>query len=125
MLVLGIETATPQTSVAIGSEQGVVASALVSRAALDGPQNKSGARYNEWLMPAIRFCLEGAGIGFRNIGGVAVSLGPGLYTGMRVGVSRLPLRIQFTRQFAFGLRTLGEIQDLQLLPLVGFVPARR
>jgi tRNA threonylcarbamoyladenosine biosynthesis protein TsaB len=85
--VLGIETATPQTSVAIGSEQGVVASALVSRAALDGPQHKSGAIYNEWLMPAIRFCLEGAGIGFRNIGGVAVSLGPGLYTGMRVGVA--------------------------------------
>ena len=77
MLVLGIETSTPQTSVAIGSEQGVIASALVSR----------GASHNEFLLPAVRFCLEQVGLGFRNLGGIAVSLGPGLYTGMRVGVA--------------------------------------
>ncbi|MDQ3963310.1 MAG: tRNA (adenosine(37)-N6)-threonylcarbamoyltransferase complex dimerization subunit type 1 TsaB [Actinomycetota bacterium] len=77
MLVLGVETSTPQASVAIGSEQGIVASALVSR----------GASYNEFLLPAVRFCLDQAGLGYRNIGGVAVSLGPGLYSGMRVGVA--------------------------------------
>ena len=77
MLVLGIETSTPQASVAIGSEQGVVASALVSR----------GASYNEFLLPAIRFCLDQAGIGYRNIGAVAVDVGPGLFAGMRVGVA--------------------------------------
>ena len=77
MLVLGIETSTPQASVAIGSEQGVIASALVSR----------GASYNEFLLPAIRFCLDEAGLDFNNIGGVAVTLGPGLFTGMRVGVA--------------------------------------
>lgn len=77
MLILGIETSTPQASVAIGSEQGVVASALVSR----------GASYNEFLLPAIRFCLEEAGLGYRNLGGIAVGLGPGLFTGMRVGVA--------------------------------------
>ena len=48
MLVLGIETSTPQASVAIGSEQGIVASALIAR----------GASYNEFLLPAIRFCLD-------------------------------------------------------------------
>lgn len=77
MLVLGIETSTPQASVAIGSEQGVVAGAMVSR----------GKSYNEFLLPAICFCLQEAGLNFRNLGGVAVSLGPGLYTGMRVGVA--------------------------------------
>ena len=77
MLVLGIETSTPQASVAIGSEQGIVASAGISR----------GASYNEFLLPAIRFCLDQARLGYRNIGGVAVSLGPGLFTGMRVGVA--------------------------------------
>lgn len=88
MLVLGIETSTPQTSVAIGSEQGVIASALVSRGmSSGGPLKKTGASYNEFLLPGIRFCLEEAGLGFRNIGGVAVSLGPGLYTGMRVGLA--------------------------------------
>ena len=77
MLVLGIETSTPQASVAIGSEQGVVASALVSR----------GANYNEFLLPAIHFCLDQAGLGYRNIGAVAVDVGPGLFAGMRVGVA--------------------------------------
>lgn len=77
MLVLGIETSTPQASVAIGSEQGVIASAMVSR----------GASYNEFLLPAIRFCLNEAGLDYANLGGVAVSLGPGLFTGMRVGVA--------------------------------------
>src|SRR5918999_3428843 len=77
MLVLGIETSTPLAGVAIGSEQGIVASATVSR----------GAGYNEFLLPAIRFCLTEAGLGYRNVGGIAVSLGPGLFTGMRVGVA--------------------------------------
>jgi tRNA threonylcarbamoyladenosine biosynthesis protein TsaB len=77
MLLLGIETSTPQGSVAIGSEQGLIASTLVSR----------GVSHNEFLMPAIRFCMDQTGVGFRNIGGVAVGLGPGLYTGMRVGVA--------------------------------------
>ena len=77
MLVLGVETSTPQASVAIGSEQGVIASALVAR----------GATYNEFLLPAVRFCLDQTGLGWRDLTGVAVSLGPGLYTGMRVGVS--------------------------------------
>jgi tRNA threonylcarbamoyladenosine biosynthesis protein TsaB len=77
MLVLGIETSTPQASVAIGSEQGVIASALVSR----------GPGYSEFLLPAIRFCLDQVQLDFRNLGGVAVSLGPGLFTGMRTGVA--------------------------------------
>jgi tRNA threonylcarbamoyladenosine biosynthesis protein TsaB len=77
MLVLGIETSTPQVSVAIGSEQGLIASAMVSR----------GANTNEFLLPAISFCLEESGLGYGNLGGVAIGLGPGLFTGMRVGVA--------------------------------------
>ncbi len=46
-----------------------------------------GARTDQFLLPAIRFCLDEAGLGYRNLGGIAVSLGPGLFTGMRVGVS--------------------------------------
>lgn len=77
MLVLGIETSTPEASVAIGSEQGIVASAVVAR----------GASHSEFLLPAISFCLDQSGLGFRNLGGLAVGLGPGLFTGMRVGVA--------------------------------------
>lgn len=77
MLVLGIETSTPQASIAIGSEQGLIASSTISR----------GPSHTEFLLPAIRYCLDQVGLSFRNLGGLAVSLGPGLFTGMRVGVA--------------------------------------
>ncbi|MDQ4024783.1 MAG: tRNA (adenosine(37)-N6)-threonylcarbamoyltransferase complex dimerization subunit type 1 TsaB [Actinomycetota bacterium] len=96
MLVLGIECSTPQASVAIGSEQGVVASALVSR----------GATHNEFLLPAIRFCLEETGLGYRNLGGVAVSLGPGLFSGMRVGVATAKALAQTLSVPIIGLASL-------------------
>ncbi len=96
MLVLGIESSTPQASVAIGSEQGMVASALVSR----------GASYSEFLLPAVRFCLDQSGLNYRNIGGVAVSLGPGLFTGMRVGVATAKALAQVLSVPIVGLASL-------------------
>ncbi|MDQ3783588.1 MAG: tRNA (adenosine(37)-N6)-threonylcarbamoyltransferase complex dimerization subunit type 1 TsaB [Actinomycetota bacterium] len=77
MLVLGIETSTRQASVSIGSGEGVVASALVARR----------PNYVEFLLPAIEFCLDGAGLVYNDVEGIAVSRGPGLLTGLRVGVA--------------------------------------
>ncbi|MGH2706604.1 MAG: tRNA (adenosine(37)-N6)-threonylcarbamoyltransferase complex dimerization subunit type 1 TsaB [Actinomycetota bacterium] len=77
MLVLGIETSTPQTSVTIGSEQGIIGSCQISR----------GASHAEFLLPAVEFLLQHAGLSYRNLSGVAVGLGPGLFTGMRIGVT--------------------------------------
>jgi tRNA threonylcarbamoyladenosine biosynthesis protein TsaB len=76
VLVLGIETATTACSVAIGGEQGIVASALATR-----------RRHDEYLMPAIDFLFREAGIEREQLTGVAADLGPGLFTGMRVGVA--------------------------------------
>lgn len=77
MLVLGIETSTPQASVTIGSEQGIIGSCLVSR----------GASHGSFLLPAIEFLMRQADLSYRNISAVAVGLGPGLFTGMRVGIT--------------------------------------
>lgn len=77
MLVLGIETSTPQASVTIGSEQGIIGSCLISR----------GASHGEFLLPAVEFLLHQAGLSYRNLGAIAVGLGPGLFTGMRVGIA--------------------------------------
>ena len=77
MLVLGLETSTPRSSVALVDEGGVVASASLGR-----PR-----RHGEFVAPAIRFCLEQAGVGLDRVAGVAVGLGPGLYTGLRVGIA--------------------------------------
>lgn len=77
MLVLGIETSTPQASVTIGSEQGIIGSCTISR----------GAAYGEFLLPAVEFLMRQSGLTYRQLSAVAIGLGPGLFTGMRVGVA--------------------------------------
>ena len=77
MYILGLETSTSQSSVAIVDPERVVASA-----SLGVPR-----RHGEFVAPAIRFCLDQAGIGADRITGVAVGLGPGLFTGLRVGIA--------------------------------------
>lgn len=77
MLVLGIETSTPAASVTIGSEQGIIGSCLVSR----------GASHGTFILPAVEFLMKEADLSYRNLSAIAVGLGPGLFTGMRVGVA--------------------------------------
>lgn len=77
MLILGIETSTPRSSVALSDETSVVASA-----SLGVPQ-----RHGEFLAPAIAFCLQQAGAAAADVTGVTVGLGPGLFTGLRVGIA--------------------------------------
>lgn len=77
MLVLGIEASTARSSVALVRGEMVVASASLGVA----------RRHGEFLTPAVRFCLDQAGLGVGDIHGVAVGLGPGLFTGLRVGIA--------------------------------------
>jgi tRNA threonylcarbamoyladenosine biosynthesis protein TsaB len=75
VIVLGIETSTPQTSVALGTEQGVTASMQLA----------SKARQDQ-VVPMIERLLGWSGMELSHVGGIAVGLGPGLFTGLRVGV---------------------------------------
>jgi tRNA threonylcarbamoyladenosine biosynthesis protein TsaB len=77
VLILGIDTATAQVSCAIGGHEGVLGSTVSSR----------GRRHAETLTPAIEFTCRQARVELTEIGVVAVDLGPGLYTGLRVGVA--------------------------------------
>jgi tRNA threonylcarbamoyladenosine biosynthesis protein TsaB len=77
MLILGIETATERVSVAVGGHEGVIGLFEVTR----------GRRHAETLVPAIEFTLRQADIGLDEISVVAVDVGPGLFTGMRVGLA--------------------------------------
>ncbi len=77
MLILGIESATARVGCAIGGHEGVIASAHSAR----------GRRHAEALAPQIRFVSEQADVRLDEIGLVAVDVGPGLYTGLRVGVT--------------------------------------
>lgn len=87
MLILGIETATVQAGCAIGGHEGVLASA----------HSAKGKRHAENLTPAIEFICQQAQIELSEIGLVAVDIGPGLFTGLRVGVAT-------AKAIAFALR---------------------
>lgn len=77
MLTLGIETATERVSVALGDHDGVLALFEVTR----------GRRHAETLTPAIEFVCRQADVKIDEIAVVAVDVGPGLFTGMRVGIA--------------------------------------
>lgn len=96
MLVLGIDTATTRSSVALATQQGLVASAALGR----------GRAHGEFIAPAVEFCLQQAGVGIGAVSGVAVTLGPGLYTGMRVGLASAQALAHARRLPVVGLASL-------------------
>lgn len=77
MLILGIESATAQVGCAIGGHEGVLASS----------HSAQRRRHAESLAPQIEFSLKQARITIDEISVVAVDIGPGLFTGLRVGIA--------------------------------------
>lgn len=75
--MLGIESATAQVGVAVGGHDGVLASA----------HSACDRRHAENLTPQIEFVCRQAGISVQEIAVVAVDVGPGLFTGLRVGIA--------------------------------------
>jgi len=75
--VLGIDTATAVTSVAVGSETGACAAVAV----------RHERAHAEVLAPSVRWVLDRAEVEPGSLGGIAVGIGPGLFTGLRVGVA--------------------------------------
>ena len=96
MIVLGIDTATQQAGCALGGAEGVLASFHVAR----------GRRHAETLVPAIRFTCNQAGVRLREVSVVAVDVGPGLFTGLRVGVATAKALAQGLRVPVVGLSSL-------------------
>jgi tRNA threonylcarbamoyladenosine biosynthesis protein TsaB len=75
--LLAIDTATDACSVAVLAD-GVIAahrSVLMARG------------HAEALMPMVVETLEAAGLGFADLGAVGVTVGPGAFTGLRIGLS--------------------------------------
>jgi tRNA threonylcarbamoyladenosine biosynthesis protein TsaB len=75
--LLAIDTATPQVSVAVWRDGGLVA---VMRA-------EEGRRHTEILAPAIQAVTAEAGVALADLDAIAVDVGPGLFTGLRVGLA--------------------------------------
>ena len=76
VLVVGFDTATPAVSVALYDGERVVSEASAA----------DGRRHGELLTPMIAKVLSDAGASRADLTAVAVGVGPGPYTGLRVGV---------------------------------------
>ena len=76
MLLLGLDTATPAVTVAL-HDGGQPLAQLVT---------VDAHRHAELLAPSIAKVIADAGVSQRDLTGIAVGVGPGPYTGLRVGV---------------------------------------
>ena len=103
MLILGLESATAQVGCAIGGHEGVLGLHEIMR----------GRRHAETLVPAIEFLCRQADIELDEFGCIAVDVGPGLFTGMRVGISTGKALAQALRLPMIGVSSL----DLLAFPL--------
>ena len=80
MLVLALDTATPTLVAGIARWSAEGAEVLAERAV------PSGTKHAELLTPAIRAALADAGVTLADVGAVVTGLGPGPFTGLRVGI---------------------------------------
>ncbi|MEW6258744.1 MAG: tRNA (adenosine(37)-N6)-threonylcarbamoyltransferase complex dimerization subunit type 1 TsaB [Thermodesulfobacteriota bacterium] len=77
MIVLGVDTATPACSVAVGNETGVLFEELTTVA----------ETHSRHLLRLVRQVCASAGIDIEAVDGYAVTGGPGSFTGLRIGIS--------------------------------------
>jgi tRNA threonylcarbamoyl adenosine modification protein YeaZ len=81
VLVLALDTATPTLVVGVARWSADGATEVLAERAVE-----SGNRHAELLTPTIRDVLADAGIAMAELAAVVTGLGPGPYTGLRVGV---------------------------------------
>ena len=117
MTLLGFDTSTAATSVAVlrGDGQGFEQLPPVGRL-YERPGHAAE------LMPAVRDVMEEAGVGFGDLEAIAVGVGPGTFTGLRIGLAtaralakavRLPVRA--VSSLAALAEPLGERYRLPLI----------
>ncbi len=81
MIVLGFDTATAATAVALRLADGTTAQAR------DDPEAGEHPGHATRLLEMARELLEAAGIAWSELDRIAVGVGPGTFTGLRVGVA--------------------------------------
>lgn len=110
MLALAIDTSGDVAGVALGTEETLIAE-LYFRHKMDLLRR---------LMPNVRSIILDAGLNASDIDGVVLSLGPGSFTGLRIGASAAKSLAYALGKPIVGLHTLDVIAR-GLLPYNGFV----
>ena len=98
MIVLGIETSTSQTSVALGDDVGILSSASLT-----------GRARQDQVVPVLEHLLRWSALELASVSGVAVGLGPGLFTGLRVGIEAGKSLAQVLRVPMIGISSLDAL----------------
>jgi tRNA threonylcarbamoyl adenosine modification protein YeaZ len=80
VLVLALDTATPTLVAGVARRTDGAVEVLAERGV------PSGNRHAELLVPAVREALAAAGVALADVDAVVTGLGPGPFTGLRVGV---------------------------------------
>ena len=117
-MILGIETAVEHVGVALGDHSrlhGLVAVA-------------SDRRHAESLTPMIQFLMQQVGIEMVDLSAIAVDVGPGLFTGMRVGIATahtMAWALDLPVVPVCSLDVLAMNADWSDLPVVAALDARR
>jgi tRNA threonylcarbamoyladenosine biosynthesis protein TsaB len=95
MIIVGIETSTPHTSVAIGTQLEIIGEVAIA-----------GKARQESVAPALEQLLRWTALELSQVEGVAVGVGPGLFTGLRVGVQTAKTLAHVLRVPIVGLGSL-------------------
>ena len=77
MIVLGVDTSTARLSVALVDDKKILAAS----------RSTSILKHSSLLMPSIESVLKRGGLSLKDVDLFAVGLGPGSFTGLRVGVT--------------------------------------
>jgi tRNA threonylcarbamoyladenosine biosynthesis protein TsaB len=116
--LLAIETSGTVGSVALATPARCVAELVV----------EAGQSHSQQLLPAIDRLLQQAGIDWPQIDGIAVSLGPGSFTGLRIGLSTAKGLAMAAAKPLLGVPSLDALANQgkgQGLPICALIDARK
>ncbi len=104
MRILGIDTSTSVATVALVEQGRALAEAQFPPKGVHPPVSRSN--HVQVLLPLIDSVLSRAGIHISDVAGIAVSIGPGSFTGIRIGLSTAKGLVYGTPVPAIGVSTL-------------------
>ncbi len=121
-LVLGLDAATPPASVALVRGRKLLASTT-------GP---FGPQTDAWILEGIDTVLDHAGVSLTHVDRIASSIGPGTFTGIRVGIATAAGLARGSGATPVGITTLEALVDAAFTasreapgPVLAIVDARR
>lgn len=108
MRILGVDTSTATVSTAIVDNAQIVAEDFYPRELRAG-RSAPKANYSEIVLPLVDSVLKRAVIGLPDVAGIAVCVGPGSFTGIRIGLSTVKGLIYGTDIPVCGISTLQAV----------------